>query len=94
MRKSYFLYILTNFKNTIFYIGVTNNLKIRIYEHKNKLVEGFTQKYNVWKLVYFEEYNNIHEAITREKQLKNWHKQWKINLIQKSNPPFKEISAL
>lgn len=94
MRKSFFIYILTNFKNTVFYIGITNNLKVRIYEHKNKLVEGFTQKYNIWKLVYFEEYYDINEAVKREKQLKNWHKQWKINLIKEKNPSFKEISLI
>lgn len=74
------------------YIGVTNNLERRIYEHKNKLIKGFTQKYQLKKLVYLEECNNIASAIAREKQLKNWHRQWKINLIQSANPTWKDLS--
>lgn len=90
--KLYFVYILTNFTNTVFYIGVTQNLTIRAYQHKEKVADGFTSKYNVDKLVYAEEYIDINEAIRREKQLKNWHRQWKLNLIQKKNPEFREIS--
>ena len=92
MTKSYYVYILTNFTNTVFYIGVTQNLIIRTYQHKEKVADGFTSKYNVDKLVYTEEHKDINEAIRREKQLKNWHRQWKLNLIQKKNPEFKEIS--
>ena len=74
------------------YIGVTSNLEHRLYEHKNKLIDGFTAKYNVNRLVYFEEFNYIYDAIDREKQLKNWHRQWKINLIESVNPEWKDIS--
>jgi putative endonuclease len=82
--KDYYVYILTNNSKTI-YIGVTNNLVRRIYGHKNKLIDGFSKKYNLTKLVYFEIFNNINDAIKREKQLKNWHRQWKINLIELKN---------
>ncbi len=65
----------------------------RIYEHKNKLVKGFTEKYNVDKLVYFEQTENVQSALRREKQLKNWHKNWKINLINSFNPEWKELAG-
>ena len=71
----YYVYILTNFNNKVLYIGVTNDLNRRIYEHKNKLIDGFTKKYNVNKLVYYEEYKDVNEAISREKQLKGWKRQ-------------------
>ena len=87
MRYSY-VYILTNEINTVLYIGVTDNLIKRIYQHKMKVVSGFTSKYNVNKLVYYEIYEDIIEAIKREKQLKNWHREWKINLIKRNNPDF------
>lgn len=94
LRKfSYFVYILTNQYNTVFYIGVTNNIVKRTFEHKTGLVEGFTKKYRVKKLVYLEEYNDIKEAIAREKQLKNWHREWKLNLIKKTNPQFNDMSV-
>ncbi len=85
------MYILTNQENDVLYIGVTNDLVRRIYEHRNHLVKGFTDKYNVNKLVYYEITNNIESAIKREKQLKNWHRQWKINLIEGSNPYWKDL---
>jgi putative endonuclease len=88
----YYIYILTNKYNTAFYIGVTNNIAKRLFEHKFGLTEGFTKKYRIKKLVYFEEYDNINEAITREKQLKNWHRDWKINLVKKINPKFEDMS--
>ena len=87
----YAVYILTNYNNTTFYIGVTSNLSKRIWEHKNKVVEGFTQKYNLDKLVYYEITDSIISAIKREKQLKNWHRDWKINLIKETNPEFKDL---
>ena len=95
MKKKYryYVYILTNAYNTVFYIGVTNNIVKRLFEHKTGLVEGFTKKYRVKKLVYLEEYNDINEAIRREKQLKNWHRTWKINLIKKVNPKFNDLSV-
>jgi len=90
--KTYYVYIITNKYNKVFYIGVTDNLIRRIFEHKNKLVEGFSQKYNLNKLIFYEETNDINEALKREKQLKNWHRAWKINLIKEKNPDFKELS--
>ena len=92
MNKTYAVYILTNYNETTFYIGVTGNLQKRIFEHKNKVVEGFTKKYNVDKLVYYEITNDVESAINREKQLKRWHRQWKINLIKEMNPEFKDLS--
>lgn len=89
--KQYFVYILTNKTNSVFYIGVTNNLERRILEHRNEMVDGFTKKYKLKKLVFFEECSNIYEAIAREKQLKNWHRQWKINLIQSANPEWRDL---
>jgi putative endonuclease len=92
MTKEYFVYILTNKTNKVLYIGVTDNLVRRIYEHKSKLINGFTKKYNLTKLVYFEITNDVYQAIKREKQLKNWHRDWKLNLIQKFNPEWKDLS--
>ncbi len=90
--KQYYVYILTNKTNNVLYIGVTNDLVRRMYEHKNKLVEGFTKKYNLKKLVYFEVTDDVKSAITREKQLKNWHRDWKINIINEQNPDWKDLS--
>ncbi len=90
--KRYFVYILTNKSNRVLYIGVTNNLTRRIWEHKQKLVEGFTQKYNCTKLVYFEDTESVYAAIEREKQLKNWHRRWKINLITENNPDWEDLT--
>ncbi len=78
-------------KNGTIYIGVTSNLIKRVYEHKNKLVDGFTNKYSIDNLVYYEITNEITTAIEREKQLKNWRRQWKINLIEKDNPEWKDL---
>ena len=89
--KDYFVYIISNKSKTI-YIGVTNNLERRMYEHKNKLVEGFSKKYNIKSLVYFEVCSEITDAIKREKQLKNWHRNWKINLIESVNPNWEDLS--
>jgi putative endonuclease len=91
MNNQYYVYILTNKTNKVLYIGVTNDLERRMYEHKNKLVEGFSQKYNLNKLVYYEVTNDINSAIIREKQLKNWHRDWKINLINQINPEWKDL---
>ncbi len=91
--KQYFVYILTNKTNNVLYIGVTNNLTRRIYEHKNKLIDGFTKKYNLNKLVYYETTDNAESAIKREKQLKNWHRDWKINLINQQNPEWQDLSV-
>jgi len=89
----YYIYILTNKYNTTSYIGVTNSIFKRLFEHKFGLMEGFTKKYKTKKLVYLEEYSDIKEAIAREKQLKNWHRDWKINLIKKANPKFEDMSV-
>jgi putative endonuclease len=77
----------------VLYIGVTNNLARRVYEHKHKLVKGFTEKYNCTKLVYFEETNDVLSAITREKKLKNWHRDWKMNLVTGFNPSWDDLSV-
>ena len=92
MSKNYAVYILTNYNQTTFYIGVTGDLQKRIWEHKNKVVEGFTKKYNVDRLVYYELTEDVESALNREKQLKRWHRQWKINLIKEMNPEFKDLS--
>lgn len=92
MSNTYYVYIITNKSKTL-YIGVTNNLKRRIYEHKSKLINGFTKKYNVSQLVYFEETPNIRSAITREKQLKGWARSKKISLIEYLNPSWHDLSA-
>ena len=83
---------MTNFSNTTFYIGVTNNLRRRVSEHKNKLVECFTSKYNLNKLVYFESAEDVEAALNREKQLKRWHRNWKVGLISEVNPEIRDLS--
>jgi putative endonuclease len=89
--KQYFAYIMTNYSRTL-YIGVTNNLARRDREHKSKKIKGFTEKYNIDKLVYFEQTNNVASAIDREKQLKNWRREKKVKLIEKSNPLWVDLS--
>jgi putative endonuclease len=91
--KQYCVYIVTNKTNSTLYIGVTSNLPKRIYEHKNKLADGFTKKYNVNKLVYFEQTENVQSALKREKQLKNWHRNWKTNLINSVNPEWRDLAS-
>ena len=90
--SQYYVYILASKKNGILYIGVTNDLARRGYEHRNKILKGFTSLYNVDKLVHYETTNDIVSAITREKQLKKWNRQWKINLIEKGNPDWEDLS--
>ena len=87
----YYVYILTSKRNGTLYIGVTNNLIRRIYEHKNGLIKGFTNKYSVHKLVYYQQCENVESAIQREKQLKVWHRSWKIRLIEETNPEWKDL---
>jgi len=87
-----YIYILSNRRRTSFYIGVTNNSQRRIYEHKVNKVAGYSNKYLLKELVYFEEYDSIKDAIKREKQLKNWHRQWKINLIKFKNPQLIDLA--
>jgi len=88
----YFTYILTHEKNHIFYVGVTNNIKRRIFEHKSATFGTHVGHYNIKKLVYFEEHSDIRIAIRREKTIKKWKKQWKINLITKQNPEWIDLS--
>lgn len=92
-KKSYWVYILTNWTNKVLYIGVTNNLSRRIYEHKQKLVEGFTKKYNLTKLVFYEEFSNIDDAIVAEKKLKGWVRSKKNDLIISKNPNWEELTV-
>ena len=87
----YYVYILANQKNGTLYIGVTSDLIKRIYEHKNNFIEGFTRKYTIHNLVYFEATESIESAIMREKQLKKWNRAWKINLIEKNNPGWNDL---
>ncbi|ASI97561.1 GIY-YIG nuclease family protein [Vibrio rotiferianus] len=87
------VYILTSNNNAVLYIGVTSQLPQRIWQHKNGIVEGFTKKYNVHKLVYFELFEDIPTAISREKQLKQWKREWKLELVRESNPNFLDISS-
>ena len=89
--KQYYVYIMTNFKNTVLYTGVTNDLVRRAYEHKNKMVEGFTKKYNINKLIYYETTENIDSAILREKQIKAGSRQKKLDLINKFNSDRKDL---
>ena len=89
--KQYYVYILSSKGNGTLYIGVTNHLLRRVWEHKNDLVEGFTRKYHVHNLVYYETYGAIYDAIEREKRMKKWKRQWKINLIETSNPQWKDL---
>lgn len=90
--KSSYVYILTNKYRTTFYVGVTEDLSKRIMEHQNEIGSVFTKKYNLKNLIYFEEFTDITQAIAREKQLKNWHKDWKLNLIKTQNPTLKTLN--
>ena len=92
MNKNYYVYLLTNWDNKVMYIGITNNLERRIYEHKNKLIQGFTKKYNLNKLVYYEETNDVNAAIAREKEIKKWRREKKNNLADNVNPEWKDLS--
>ena len=86
-----FVYIISNKNRTTFYIGVTSDIEKRIAEHKEEIGSIFTHKYKLKDLVYFEEFQDIEDAIEREKKLKNWHRQWKINLIKSVNPEMKDL---
>ncbi len=88
---TYYVYILANKTNHVIYIGVTNNLKRRVYEHKNALIDGFTKKYHVDKLVYNECFPNIKDALKREKQLKGWRREKKNTLINQINPSWNDL---
>ncbi|MDT8316642.1 MAG: GIY-YIG nuclease family protein [bacterium] len=90
--KQYYVYIMTNRSRTL-YTGVTSHLEKRVYEHRNKLVPGFTKRYNIDKLVYFETTTDVHSAIGREKQIKGWLRRKKIALIESTNPDWLDLSV-
>jgi putative endonuclease len=87
----YHVYILASTRNGTLYTGVTNNILRRVYEHKKKIIKGFTSKYDVNKLVYFEEFDDINQAILREKQIKKWYRKWKIKTIEEFNPEWEDL---
>ncbi|MBQ7671022.1 MAG: GIY-YIG nuclease family protein [Clostridia bacterium] len=89
--KQYYTYILTNWNDQVMYVGVTGDLKRRMYEHKNHLIDGFTKTYNVTKLVYYEIYTNPNDSIAREKQIKGWKREKKNFLVARKNPEYKEL---
>jgi putative endonuclease len=89
--KQYYVYIMASKRDGMLYIGVTSDLAGRIYKHKSDLADGFTNKYHIHNLVYFEIAEDIKSAITREKQLKKWNRAWKIALIEKNNPEWKDL---
>ncbi len=88
------MYILSNKKCTVLYIGVTSDLRKRVWQHQHGVGSDFTTKYNLQHLLYFEEHETVPEAIDREKQLKNWHREWKLNLIKQTNPEMKDLTSL
>jgi len=85
------VYVLASKRNGSLYVGVASNLRKRVWEHKNELVEGFTKRYGVHHLVYYEIYDDMMSAITREKQIKKWNRAWKLDLIEKQNPDWKDL---
>ena len=92
MQKQYFVYIMTNNNDTVLYTGMTNNLKRRVYEHKNKIYRGFTSRYNISKLIYYEICGDSYHAISREKQIKAGSRWRKIKLIESINPNWTDLS--
>lgn len=91
--RQFYLYILTNWNNRVMYVGVTNNLPRRVFEHKNKLVPGFTSRYNVTRLVYLEETTDVNAALAREKQIKTWRREKKDDLVRTLNPTFADLNC-
>jgi putative endonuclease len=89
--KSYFVYILASKRNGTLYVGITSDIVKRVYQHKNDLIKGFTRKYAVHDLVYFESTDSVWGALQREKQIKKWNRQWKISLIEKTNNEWKDL---
>ena len=89
--KQYFVYIMTNKPNGVLYIGVTSDLVKRCYQHKNNLADGFTKKYHLHQLIYYEDTSDVYEALTREKRLKKWRREWKLDLINKFNPSWNDL---
>ena len=93
MNKRFFVYVLSNRRRGVLYVGVTSDLIRRLFEHKAKLVPGFTRKYDVDRLVYFEMFDSILEARAREHSLKRWRRSWKIALIEKLNPDWRDLTS-
>jgi putative endonuclease len=91
--KLYYVYLLTNWNNKVIYVGITNDLRRRLFEHKNKLLKGFTEKYNIYKLVYYESTSDIESAIGREKEIKKWRREKKNRLVETINPDWKDLST-
>jgi putative endonuclease len=89
--ESYYVYILASKRNGTLYIGVTNDLVKRVYEHKSNLVDGFTKKYSVHTLVYYEQVNDVESAIKRERQIKKWNRKWKLAMIERENPEWRDL---
>lgn len=92
MEKVYYVYLITNYTNKVLYIGITNNLERRLYEHKNKLINGFTKNYNVNKLVYFEQTTDVQSALNREKEIKGWLRVRKNELVELKNSKWTDLS--
>jgi putative endonuclease len=90
---NYYIYIISNWNNKVIYIGMTNDLERRIYEHKNKIFEGFSKKYNLNKLVFYEYTNDVNAAILREKEIKKWRREKKNKLIESMNPEWKDLAV-
>ena len=91
-QHNYYVYILTNWNHKVMYVGMTNDLERRLYEHKNKLIEGFTKRYNINTLVYYEHTTDVFEAIAREKEIKKWRREKKNKLVEEMNPDWKDLS--
>ena len=91
LMKQYYVYILASQKNGTLYVGMTSDLIKRVYEHKQNLVDGFSRKYSVHHLVYYEQHSEAQEAILREKQIKKWNRKWKIRLIEEKNPGWSDL---
>jgi len=92
--RTYYVYLLISKTNRVMYVGVTNDLTRRVYEHQNKLVKGFTEKYNVNKLVYYEQTSNVITALNREKEIKKWRREKKNALVVQTNPEWNDLSAM
>ena len=91
MNKQFYVYIMASRRNGTLYIGISSNLVQRVWQHKNNMVEGFTEKYNVKHLVYYEVHESAESAITREKQIKKWRRKWKLRLIEEQNPQWEDL---
>ncbi len=89
--RQYYVYIMTNKSGTL-YVGMTNNIRRRVYQHKNKLISGFTEKYNITRLIYFETFSDAYSAIAREKAIKGWLRKKKIELVEQTNPNWRDLS--